>query len=88
MAIIQTSNSAKNPYHEFILASPLLFERHSFLVLLEVFSFGGLEVEPRVGKRLDVGQQGLDEGVKLVLKNSMKNFTYISDKRFIWNDTG
>ena len=60
------------PYHEFILASPLLFERHSFLVLLEIFSFGGLEVEPRVGKRLDMGQQGLDEGVKLVLKYNKK----------------
>ena len=83
MGIIQTTNSAKNsPYHEFILASPLLLERHSFLVLLEVFSFGRLEVEPRVRKRLDVGQQGLDEGVKLVLKHK-RNSVNISDKRFI-----
>ena len=53
---------------QFLLTPPLLLQTHSLLVLLEVFPLGSLEVEPGVGKGLDVGEEGLDERVELVLK--------------------
>ena len=37
-------------------------------MLFKVFTFGGLQIEPRVGKCFDVGQKGLDEWVELILK--------------------
>ena len=37
-------------------------------MFLEILSLGSLQIEPRVRKGFDVGEQGLNEGMKLVLK--------------------
>lgn len=37
-------------------------------MFFEVFSFSGLQVEPRVCKRSDVRQKCFDEGMKFILK--------------------
>lgn len=37
-------------------------------MFFEVFSFSGLQVEPRVRKRSDVRQKCFDEGMKFILK--------------------
>lgn len=41
-------------------------------MFFEVFSFSGLQVEPRVRKRSDVRQKCFDEGMKFILKKSEK----------------
>ena len=61
-------NFSKSPYHQFFFASSFLFQRHPFFVFFEIFSFSGLQIKPRVGKCFDMGQEGLDEWVELILK--------------------
>lgn len=52
---------------QLVLAVALFFQRHPFLVLFVVFSFGRLQIEPGVRERLDKRQQRLDERMKLIL---------------------
>jgi len=59
-------------HHQLFLAPPLLLERHSFLVLFEILAFRGLQVEPRVRERFDVGQQRFYERVKFILRKTEK----------------
>lgn len=42
-------------------------------MFFEVFSFSGLQVEPRVRKRSDVRQKCFDEGMKFILKKSQRS---------------
>ena len=42
-------------YHELISTAAFFLQRHPFLVLFKVFPLGRLQVEPRIGKRLDMG---------------------------------
>jgi hypothetical protein len=55
------------PYLQLFFAPPLLFEGHAFLVLLEVLAFCRLQVEPRVGERFDIRQQGFNERMEFIL---------------------
>ena len=43
-------------------------------MFLEILSLGSLQIEPRVGKGFDMGEQGLDERMKLVLKTEKKYY--------------
>lgn len=37
-------------------------------MLLEVFALTGLQVEPGVGEGTDMGEEGLNEGMKFILR--------------------
>ena len=54
-------------YFQLLLGVALILDRHLALVLLEVLSLGGLQIEPGVTEIAYVGQQGLDERMVLVL---------------------
>lgn len=39
-------------------------------MLFEILAFGGLQIEPRVRERFNVGQQRLDERMEFVLRKT------------------
>ena len=53
---------------EGVLEVAFLLERHTFTLTFIVSAFLGLQVEPSVGESLDLGQQGFDERVVLILR--------------------